>query len=125
VADQTAFQPSAFQNTAFQIYGAVILDTHDGDYHKKLKSKFDKEQRSLRRKKKDIIAAYERIVEGRPDIAAEIVKGYEKPLAATQYTDALQPANINFDSLINNLDRMDQLWNEAMELDDEDILVLL
>ena len=102
----------------------IVDDTHDGDYHKKLKKQFDKENQRLKRKRDDVIAAYERIVEGKPDLAKELTAGFEIKAKSSKKADKSLP-NIDFDKLINDLDRTEQLWNEYLEMEDEDLMVLL
>lgn len=102
----------------------VVDDTHDGDYHKKLKKRFDKENQRLKRKRDDVIAAYERIVEGKPDLAKELTVGFEVKAKSSKESGKSLPI-IDFDKLINDLDRTEQLWNEYLEMEDEDLMVLL
>jgi len=102
----------------------IVDDTHDGDYHKKLKKRFDEENQRLKRKRDDVIAAYERIVEGKPDLAKELTAGFEIKAKSSKKADKSLP-NIDFDKLINNLDRTERLWNEYLEMEDEDLMVLL
>ena len=102
----------------------VVDDTHDGDYHKKLKKRFDKENQRLKRKRDDVIAAYERIVEGKPDLAKELTAGFEVKAKSSKRSGKSLPS-IDFDKLINDLDRTEQLWNEYLEMEDEDLMVLL
>ena len=125
-----AFQSNAFQTNAFQISGAppppiVIDDTHDGDYHKKLKELFDKQNQRDKRKREDIIAAYERIVEGKPDVAKELVEGFEvKTKQRGSKGKDLLP-RIDFDKFMKDLDRVEELWSQYLEMEDEDLMVLL
>ena len=58
----------------------VEFDTHDGDY---LKKKFAKEVADAARRKAEIVYAFERIVEGRPEAAAEIAEPFTETRAAT------------------------------------------
>ena len=141
----TGFQPSAFQLDAFQIdaisgvlyavdqndtgsfVGSVetapiiIIDTHDGGKQKK---KFDAEKAKKDRQKQEIIDLYEQIVEGKPKLAAEIVEPYVKTATISEIksTNAI---NIDFDSLINDLSRIQQLYDAHIEMDDEEVLALL
>ena len=78
----------------------VVDDTHDGDYHKKLKKRFDKENQRLKRKRDDVIAAYERIVEGKPALAKELTAGFEIKAKSSKKTGKSLPS-IDFDKLIN------------------------
>jgi hypothetical protein len=100
----------------------VVDDTHDGDYHKKLKKRFNKEDQRLKQKRKDIVAAYERIVEGKPDIADEIAK----PFIVTDLkkTENGKP-KIDYDRMFADLNKIERIWAEYLEMDDEDMLVLL
>jgi len=102
----------------------IVDDTHDGDYHKKLKKRFDKENQRLKRKRDDVIAAYERIVEGKPALAKELTAGFEVKAKSSKKADKSLPS-IDFDKLINDLDRTEWLWNEYLEMEDEDLMVLL
>jgi uncharacterized protein YPO0396 len=102
----------------------IVDDTHDGDYHKKLKKRFDKENQRLKRKRDDVIAAYERIVEGKPALAKELTAGFEVKAKSSKKIGKSLP-NIDFDKLINDLDRTERLWNEYLEMEDEDLMVLL
>ena len=103
----------------------VVDDTHDGDYIKKRKKLFDEEIQRVARRREDIIAAYERIVEGKPEIAKELVAGFEaKPKNKDNKNQVLRP-RIDFDKFAKDLDRVERLWNLYLEIEDEDLLVLL
>ena len=97
----------------------VIDDTHDG---KRFKEILEKERKLRDAKKQAILDAFERIVEGRPDIAEEIAAPFvtiePKAVATTKPT-------INFDALFADLDRVQRIWDTHLEMDDEDILKLL
>ena len=97
----------------------VIDDTHDG---KRFKEILEKERKLRDAKKQAILDAFERIVEGRPDIAEEIAAPFvtiePKAVATTSPT-------INFDALFADLDRVQRIWDTHLEMDDEDILKLL
>ena len=103
----------------------LIEDMHDGDYHKKLQKKFDEENQRLEQKRKDIIAAYERIVEGKPDLAKELTVGFEVTDKQNDSKDQAFVSGIDFDKLINDLASAERLWNEYLEMEDEDLMVLL
>ena len=93
----------------------VEFDTHDGDY---LKNKFAKEAADAARRKAEIVYAFERIVEGRPEAAAEIAEPFMETRAATL------PA-IDYDRMLADLDRVQRIWDLHLELDDEDVLALI
>jgi len=98
----------------------VIDDTHDDG--KRFKEILEKERKLRDAKKQAILDAFERIVEGRPDIAEEIAAPFvtiePKAVATTSPT-------INFDALCSDLDRVQRIWDTHLEMDDEDILKLL
>jgi len=105
--------------------GLLFEDGHDGDYHKRRKKLFDDENQRVTRKREDIIAAYERIVEGKPDEAQELVEGFEvKDKKKASKAQALSP-KIDFDRFMKNLDRVERLWELYLEIEDEDFLILL
>jgi hypothetical protein len=93
----------------------VEFDTHDGDY---LKKKFAKEVADAARRKAEIVYAFERIVEGRPEAAAEIAEPFMETRAATL------PA-IDYDRMLADLDRVQRIRDLHLELDDEDVLALI
>jgi hypothetical protein len=97
-------------------YVTPLIDVgHDGDY---LKKKFAKEVDDAARRKAEIVYAFERIVEGRPDVAEEIAAPFMETRAATL------PA-IDYDRLLADLDRVQRIWDLHLELDDEDVLALI
>lgn len=103
----------------------IVDDTHDGDYIKRRKKLFDEEIQRVARRREDIIAAYERIVEGKPEIAKELVADFEiKPKKSKNKEAVLRP-NIDFDKFTKDLARVERLWNLYLEIEDEDLLVLL
>ena len=62
---------------------------------------------------------YERIVEGKDDIP-EVVE----PLKYVTKQEILT-SNLDFDKLIADLKNAEQIWNQHIETDDEEILLLL
>jgi len=97
-------------------YVTPLIDVgHDGDY---LKKKFAKEVADAARRKAEIVYAFERIVEGRPDVAEEIAAPFMETRAATL------PA-IDYDRMLADLDRVQRIRDLHLELDDEDVLALI
>jgi hypothetical protein len=97
-------------------YVTPLIDVgHDGDY---LKKKFAKEIADKARRKAEIVYAFEKIVEGRPDVAKEIAAPFMETRAATL------PA-IDYDRMLEDLDRVQRIMELHIELDDEDVLALL
>lgn len=95
----------------------VIDDTHDG---RRFKDQLERERKLREKKKQAILDAFERIVEGRPEIAEEIAAPYvvTRPKAKSAPT-------INYDALFADLDRVQRIWDTHLEMDDEDVLTLL
>ena len=94
----------------------IDLDTHDGD---KLKDRFAREKAVREERRIEVLALYERIVEGKEDIP-EVVE----PLKYITKQQILT-SNLNFDKLIADLKNAEQIWNQHIETDDEEILLLL
>ena len=94
----------------------VEFDTHDGD---KLKDRFAREKAVREARRREVLALYERIVEGKEDIP-EVVE----PLNYITKQQILT-SNLNFDKLIADLKNAEAIWNQHVENDDEEILLLL
>lgn len=98
----------------------IVVDTHDGDYHKK---KFKREVTDKNRRKQQIIDLYEELVELKPKAAEDAIAPFIDNVVQSQ------SANIDFDTLLKNLDRAEAIYSslqrELQEIDDEDILLLL
>ena len=94
----------------------VDFDTHDGD---KLKDRFAREKAVREARRKEVVALYERIVEGKEDIP-EVVE----PLKYITKQQILT-SNLNFDKLIADLKNAEAIWHQHVENDDEEILLLL
>ena len=93
----------------------------DGDYKKK---KWAEERSKKEKRKQEIINLYERIVEGKPQVAEEIVAPYVKTKARGQET-APTVKQIDFDKLMRDIAKVEALWTEHIEMDDEEVLALL
>lgn len=123
-----AFQIDAFQNDAFQTDGSpvpvVVVDTHD-DVRRKKRWDEDKAKREARRN--DILAAYDLLVEGRPEVAAGLVDEFIRPSALETAQAAVPPARsaVDWDSLLARADALDRMWNAFLDMDDEDVVLLL
>ena len=95
----------------------VIDDTHDG---RRFKEQLERERKLREKKKQAILDAFERIVEGRPEIAEEIAAPF---IVLPKAKSAVRA--INYDALFADLDRVQRIWDLHLELDDEDVLTLL
>jgi hypothetical protein len=96
----------------------IIDDTHDG---RRFKEQLERERKLRAKKKQAILDAFERIVEGRPEIAEEIAA----PYVVTPPKAKSAPPTINYDALFADLDRVQRIWDTRLEMDDEDVLTLL
>ena len=95
----------------------VIDDTHDG---RRFKEQLKRERKLREKKRQAILDAFERIVEGRPEIAEEIAAPFIVPPKAKSAVLV-----INYDALFADLDRVQRIWDTHLEMDDEDVLTLL
>jgi len=95
----------------------IIDDTHDG---RRFKEQLKRECKLREKKKQAILDAFERIVEGRPEIAKEIAAPFIVQPKAKSTVLA-----INYDALFADLDRVQRIWDTHLEMDDEDVLTLL
>jgi hypothetical protein len=116
-----AFQLNAFENDAFQVEASVLyFDTHDGGKRKKDEEEHRKQEAAKAKARRDeVLALFEQIVEGKPRIAEEIAEPFV--IEAT----AQAPAIINYDAMLADLDRVNRIYNEHIEMDDEDVIALL
>jgi len=95
----------------------IIDDTHDG---RRFKEQLKRERKLREKKKQAILDAFERIVEGKPEIAEEIAAPFIVQPKAKSTVLA-----INYDALFADLDRVQRIWDTHLEMDDEDVLTLL
>ena len=116
VADVAAASPSP---------PIVVMDMHDGgkNTHKKVKGpRYDEDSKRREARRKEVIAIYEELVEGRPRVVAEIVA----PFVEEQAKFEIPPVNaIDFDALLADVARVEALYRELEEMDDEEVLLLL
>ena len=103
----------------------VIMDMHDGgkNTHKKVKEpRYDEDSKRRDARRREVISIYEELVEGRPRVVAEIVAPFVEE--TTQFE--VPPVNaINFDALLADVARVEALYRELEEMDDEEVLLLL
>ena len=96
----------------------VDFDTHDGDRQRR---RFAVDRDERKRRRRDIIEAFEVLVEGKDPIVEEIVEEF----TVTQAKPSLEKPRIDYDKLLRNLDAVERLWNAYIDMDDEEILLLL
>ena len=120
----------AIQLTGVQATGAVgdltpfkpiiiIDDTHDPGPDKR-KKQFKLEQEKNKKRRDEIIASYERIVEGK--IPEEIIAPYVETFATIASKQNVTLTDIQ--KMLSNLDKMQLIWDDHIESDDEEILLL-
>ena len=104
----------------------VVIDTHDGGkntHRKRREPKYDEYEKQRQARRKEVIAIYEELVEGRSRIVAEIVAPYVEEESTSI---PIPPVNaIDFDALLADVTRLEALYREMQEKDDEDVLLLL
>jgi hypothetical protein len=96
----------------------VEMDMHDGGKRKKEEDAYRKAEADKAKARRDeVLALFEQIVEGKPRIAEEIAKPF--------VIEATAPAVIDYDAMLADLDRVNRIYNEHIEMDDEDVLALI
>jgi hypothetical protein len=130
VGDVVAVVTKVVQLTGVQATGAVgnvtppipviyLDDTHDPGPDK-LKKQLKREQEKNKKRRDEIIAAYERIVEGK--IPEEIIAPYVETFATIATKQNVTLTDIQ--KMVSNLDKMQLIWDDHIESDDEEILLL-
>jgi hypothetical protein len=100
----------------------VVIDTHDGGKNKRKQPRYDEDSKRREARRSEVIAVYEELVEGRPRVVAEIVA----PFVETAAPFDIPPVNaIDFDALLADVTRVEALYRELEEMDDEEVLLLL
>jgi hypothetical protein len=100
----------------------VIVDGHDGGKNKRKQPRYDEDSKRREVRRNEVIALYEELVEGRPRVVAKIVA----PFVETAAPFDIPPVNaIDFDALLADVTRVEALYRELEEMDDEEVLLLL
>ena len=105
-------------NLSFSGVPIVDFDTHDGD---RLRRRFAADRDERKKRRSDIIAAFEVLVEGKDPIVEEIVEEF----TVAKATPSVTRPRIDYDKLIRDIDAVQRLWNAYIDMDDEEILLLL
>ena len=130
VGDVVAIISKVVQLTGVQATGSVgnvtppipviyLDDTHDPGPDK-LKKQLKREQEKNKKRRDEIVAAYERIVEGK--IPEEIIAPYVETFATIASKQNVTLTDI--EKMLSNLDKMQLIWDDHIESDDEEILLL-
>ena len=116
-----AFAAQPFCAIPIVTVSPVIFDFHDGGVGKrKEEEKRRREAAKAKARRDEVLALYERIVEGKPEIAEEIAE----PFVITQAT-MQAPAVIDYDAMLASFDRVEQIYSTMIDMDDEDVLLLI
>ena len=105
-------------NLSFSGVPIVDFDTHDGD---RLRKRFAADRDERKKRRSDVIAAFEALVEGKDPIVEEIVEEF----TVAKATPSVTRPRIDYDKLIRDIDAVQRLWNAYIDMDDEEILLLL
>ena len=120
---------SAFAGLPFAAIPSVIIpppiiiemDMHDGGKRKKQEEEYrNKEAAKAKARRDEVLKLFEQIVEGKPQLAEEIAEPFVI-VEATKQT----PAVINYDAMLSDLARVEQIYHAYLEMDDEDVLLLI
>jgi hypothetical protein len=113
-----------FPSSASGPLPVVDIDGHDG---KRFQDRLDEERRKREARRNDIIAAYELLVEDRPQVAAEVAEPFVNASALVSEMKGQAPARtqVNWTAVLDRVDAVDRLWSAFLEMDDEDILVMM
>jgi hypothetical protein len=117
-----AFQIDAFENDAFQVSDTIVyFDTHDGGKRKKDEEKYRKQEAAKAKARRDeVLALFEQIVEGKPRIAEVIAEPFVLIEATIE-----APAIIDYEAMLADIARVEQIYSAYIDMDDEDVLLLL
>lgn len=109
---------------------SLVIDAHDPgllrkhlkDQEARRKKLFDDERAKREYRRAQVHAAYERIVEGKIDVPAAIAQDIK---AAVETSNAAVPDKFDFGALAVSAAKVQALWDEYLERDDEEVLMLL
>lgn len=138
-----AFQPNAFQTltvtgvlnatdendtgsftgTVGGVVPVIEIDMHDGD--KKRKKRLAEESAKAKKRRDEVVALFEHLVEGKPLVAEEIAAPYIKEATISELKSIDFINTIDFDALMADLARVQQIYDAYIEMDDEEVLALL
>lgn len=113
----------AFVGTVGGVVPVIEIDMHDGD--KKRKKQLAKEAAKAKQRKDEIVALFEHIVEGKPLVAEEIAAPFIKDATISELKSIDFINTIDFDALMADLSRVQQIYDAYIEMDDEEVLALL
>ena len=134
-----AFQPDAFQTLTVtgvldatdqndsgsftgvvQVAPIVVMDMHDGGPKRR-----KKEAEKQKKRRDDVLALFEHLVEGKPLIAEVIAAPFIKQATISELNAVDFVKTVDFDALMADLSRVQQIYDAYIEMDDEEVLALL
>jgi len=116
-----AFAAQPFCAIPIVTVNPVIFDFHDGGVNKKKEEEQRRREAAKAQKRRDkVLELFERIVEGKPELAEEIAQPFVIEKATIQ-----APAVIDYDAMLASFDRVEKIYNAYIEMDDEDVLLLI
>ena len=99
----------------------IDVDTHDGVDRKRREEEHRKAEAAKAKARRDeVLALFEQIVEGKPRIAKEIAEPFVLIEATIE-----APAVIDYEAMLADIARVEQIYSAYIEMDDEDVLLLL
>ena len=110
----------AFTGTVGGVVPIVVMDMHDGG-PKRRKKEADKQKK----RRDEVIALFEHIVEGKPLVAEEIAAPFIKQATLSNLKSIDFINTIDFDALMGDLVRVQQIYDAYIDMDDEEVLALL
>lgn len=114
---------------AFAAIGANgAIDGHDPGLRKRRKAdeerrrkQFEEEPEERARRRAQVAEAFERVIDGKPEIHEAVAD----EIVALVEAQAPQAARLDFAQLLNSTAKVQALWDEYLERDDEEVLTLL
>ncbi len=98
----------------------ILDDSHDPGIEKRRRKLIDDERDRRERRKQQVIAAFERTIEGKPQITeaeAEVI------------VEAIEINNpektFDFEKILRDMSKIEALWDEYIENDDMEVISLL
>lgn len=113
----------AFTGTVGGVVPVIDIDMHDGD--KKRKKRLAEESAKAKKRRDEVVALFEHIVEGKPLVAEEIAAPYIKEATISELKSIDFINTVDFDALMADLARVQQIYDAYIEMDDEEVLALL
>lgn len=113
----------SFTGTVGGVVPVIEIDMHDGD--KKRKKRLAEESAKAKKRRDEVVALFEHLVEGKPLVAEEIAAPYVKEATISELKSIDFINTIDFDALMADLARVQQIYDAYIEMDDEEVLALL